>query len=402
MERFFSELGRKVFSRWKDRNFSLAAFPEIARTSLEERPPARHVDMQALIREFLFEDELPFQTQSGFGQPELVVYDNPRFYIQVLFWLDGTTDIHQHKFSGAFHVMKGSSIHSLFEFENPLSITANFRMGQLVMKETKLLETGATEEIVSGSGHIHSLFHLEAPSVSVVIRTHSDPGTGPQFTYLPPHLAVDPTQNDALTMRRKQLLDLLERTGDPGYAELVMKMLDGLDFERGFFILQNAMPHLLNIGRWDEVWEVFERKHGMLSEYVLPTLDEIARRDRIVELRKTLEDADHRFFLALLLNIPDREDIFQFVAQRYPEPPVDTIMRWAEECGTVSDRGAWILDAEFPADVEVTEGAEFGAFLSVLRNILDPELPPDDELSPEGVERIREVVAGSAMRALMV
>src|SRR5215218_7342986 len=139
MDSFFTELGRTVLARWKSENFSLAAFSPIAQAALEERPPAEHVDVSELIREFLLNDEQPFQTQSGFGQPELVVYDDPRFYIQILFWLEGTTDIHQHKFSGAFHVMEGSSIHSRFQFEQAQSISAHLRVGQLRMLETHLL-----------------------------------------------------------------------------------------------------------------------------------------------------------------------------------------------------------------------------------------------------------------------
>lgn len=107
MNQFFAELGRTVRAQWKQTNFSLAQFPSIARRAFEKRPPSKHVDVPALMREFLLDDAQPFQTQSGFGQPELIVFDDPRFYIQILFWLEGTTDIHQHKFSGAFHVLAG-------------------------------------------------------------------------------------------------------------------------------------------------------------------------------------------------------------------------------------------------------------------------------------------------------
>ena len=109
MDAFFNELGGKVLERWKQENFSLAKFPEIARLAIEEKLPSEHVDLAAFIQEFLLNDDQPLQTQSGFGQPELVAYDHPRFYIQILVWMDGTTDIHQHEFSGAFHVMRDAS-----------------------------------------------------------------------------------------------------------------------------------------------------------------------------------------------------------------------------------------------------------------------------------------------------
>jgi hypothetical protein len=79
MDAFFVDLGRRVRKQWQAVDFSLAAFPGIAQTALEENPPATQVDLTDLTRSFLRDDEQPFQTASGFGQPELVVYDDPRF-----------------------------------------------------------------------------------------------------------------------------------------------------------------------------------------------------------------------------------------------------------------------------------------------------------------------------------
>jgi hypothetical protein len=391
MNAFFQELGRLVRARWQAENFSLAAFPGIAVRALEENSPAENVDLAALVRDFLLEDEQPFQTSSGFGQPELVVFDDPRFYIQLLFWLDGTTQIHQHEFSGAFHVLAGSSLHTEFAFENAREVTAHFRVGDLRLKETQLLETGSTVPIVSGRTCIHSLFHLEMPSLTVVVRTHSDPGTGPQFTYLPPHVAVDPFFTDALTTRRTQLLDVLERTDDPAYAELARTMVAELDFERGFFILQNCLGPLRNLGAWDEVWETFVAKHGALADFVAPTLDEIVWRDTLVGFRGAVEDAELRFFLALLLNVPTRDALLALVAERFPGDPAETVLRWAGELLEVSDLGAWILDAEFPAELGVDAEEQPEMLLEALRALL-----ADEEVAPE----LRELFAGSSLRAL--
>ena len=403
MNSFFAELGRTVLSRWKAQNFSLTRFPEIAQGALEGRPPAEHVDLPILVQEFLLDDGQPFQTASGFGQPELVVFDDPRFYIQILFWLEGTTDIHQHKFSGAFHVLQGSSIHSSFDFQNGESITAHLRVGDLLMKETRLLDSGSTVPIVSGAGHIHALFHLDTPSVSVVVRTHTDPGTGPQFTYLPPHLAVDPFHDDALTNRRKQLLDVLEKTDDPAYPALVLEMIGQLDFERGFFILQNGVSYLRALGQWEEIFHAFERKHGRLARFVAPTLDEIIRRDALAELRGTFTEAEHRFFLALLLNVPDRAVILSLVSQRFPGPPIDTIMRWAEELGGQSDSATWILDAEFPEDLAVPIKKQPKVFLAALRHFIEDgaAAPRPRSLSLAGSGLIRDAFARSSFKCLV-
>ncbi len=402
MDQFFTDLGRRVLARWQGENFSLTKFPAIAQEALDERPPAEHVDLAKLIQDFLLEDEQPFQTQSSFGEPELVVYDNPQFYIQILFWLEGTTEIHQHKFSGAFHVLQGSSIHSEFAFEDAQSVSAHLRVGQLRVKQTQLLETGSTERIVSGNGYIHSLFHLESPSLTVVVRTHSDPGTGPQFTYLPPHLGVDPFYNDALTRRRKQLLDVLEQLEDPSYADMVQEMIGGLDFERGFFILQNGMTYLRTIGSWEEVWEAFARKHGPLAAYVAPTLNEIVWRDGPIGLRSSVTDPDHRFFLALLLNVPTREAILDVVQKRFPGNPIDTVMGWAQELSNTSEVGTWILDAEFPQGLAAPARMRPKMLFGVLRYFLEGgrDEGPYGKYSPGELKELREAIGRSSLRAL--
>ncbi len=391
MYQYFSELGRTVAARWQARNFSPAAFPELAQAALEERPPAEHIDLAALMRDFLLDDGQPAQSLSGFGQPELVVYDDPRFYIQLLCWLEGTTDIHQHMFSGAFHVLAGSSLHSQFAFENAETVSAHLRVGTLRMTHTELLATGRTVPIIAGRGHIHALFHLDTPSLTVVVRTHTDQGTGPQFTYLPPHLAVDPTPHDALTLRRKQLLDVLEQTGDASYAALVREMLGRLDFERGFFILQNALGCLRSRGEWAETWAVFREKHGALADYVAPTLEEIVRRDGLTALRSSVTDAEHRFFLALLLNVPGRAELLEMVAQRFPGMPAETILRWAGELAESSESGTWLLDAEFP-------GEPPEVVLAALRHLLGAGAAT---LSARQLKTLRTGFAGSSLRALL-
>lgn len=406
MQTFFNELGRTVLERWKRENFSLVKFPEIARAALDERPPAKRVDLAALMRDFLLSEDQPSQTDSDFGEPELVVYSHPRFYIQLLFWLDGTTAIHQHEFSGAFHVMLGSSIHAHYEFEKAQSVTPYLRVGNVRIKKIDLLELGRTVEIVSGQQTIHSLFHLDSPSVTVVVRTQHDPGTGPQFNYLPPHIAVDPHFSDKLTMRRKQLLDVLEHADDTGYGELMMEMIADLDFERGFSILHHCMGYLQQLDQWDPVLQAFEKKHGTIAAGVEATLKEDVRRSVIKSLRSAILEPEHRFFLALLMNAPSRADLLALVTQRFPrKSPVAIVLRWVEELMEISDDGVTILDASFPETLDVESEAQPSVFLAAFRYFLkrDKKLPPMlRDLSPGEVKELRAVFAESALGLLTV
>ena len=396
---YFEALGRTVSERWQLQNFSLEAFPELARTALEESPPSQNVDLDEMIHELLSNDEQPFQSQSGFGQPEIVAFHHQRFYIQILFWLEGTTEIHQHEFSGAFHVMQGSSIHSEFDFKEARSVTPHLRVGDLQMKQVELLETGRTVPITSGRECIHSLFHLDTPSVTVVIRTQHDPGTGPQYNYLPPHIAIDPLQVDALTMRRKQLLDVLETRDDSSDAKLVGEMIESLDFERGFHTLRHAMDRLLCLGEWESILATFQKKHGALAKGVPDTLAECLRRETISGMRYQIGDPDHRFFLALLMNLPTRNDILAFTAKRVPsQPPIETILGWLNDLIEPSDSGATLLDATFSETFDVPMHEQPSLLIDAMRRALTEDSESENETTE--LYQIPATLKASCLRPL--
>lgn len=372
MNSYFEKLGQTVLERWREQNFSLEVFPELTRIAIDENPPSENIDIDEMIHEFLFNDAQPFQGESGFGQPELIAFNDPRFYIQILFWLEGTTEIHQHEFSGAFHVMQGSSVHSEFDFVGARSVTPHIRIGDLRVKRIELLETGRTVPITSGRECIHSLFHLDTPSITVVVRTHHDSGTGPQYNYLPPHIAINPMNADALTARRKQLLDVLETIDDPNYAPYVNEMMGSLDFERGFNMLRHAMPRLKDLDEWNEVLATFQNKHGELALGVPDTLAECLRRETISQMRHFIVNPEHRFFLALLMNVQNRKDILALVAQRFPgASAIETILGWAEELQEPNDFGISLLDASFPETLDVDIQEQSQLFVDALKDTLE-------------------------------
>jgi hypothetical protein len=395
MNCYFEKLGRTVLERWREQNFSLAVFPELTRIAIEEAPPSKNIDIDELIHEFLSNDDQPFQSESSFGQPELIAFNDTRFYIQILFWLEGTTEIHQHEFSGAFHVMQGSSVHSEFDFVGARSVTPHIRTGDLRVKQIELLETGRTVPITSGRDCIHSLFHLDTPSITVVIRTHHDPGTGPQYNYLPPHIAINPLHADSLTARRKQLLDVLETIEDPDYGTHLNEMMGRLDFERGFNMLRHAMPRLKELNEWDEVLATFQNKHGELALGVPDTLAECLRRETISQMRHFIINPEHRFFLALLINVQNRADIFALVTRRFPESsPIDTILGWAEELVEPNDFGVTLLDAAFPETPDIDFEEQSWLLIDALKYALEGNTDENDFLE------IQAALSASCLRPL--
>ncbi len=369
MNAFFTELGREVLARWKRENFSLAAFPEIARAALEERPPAVHVDLAGLVRDFLLEDEQPFQTSSGFGQPELVVFDDPRFYIQLLFWLDGTTQIHQHEFFRG--VSRDGGVEPAFGIrlrEHAGGYGALSR-GRSVAGAHGTPRDRQHRAIVSGGGCIHSLFHLETPSLTVVVRTHSDPGTGrnsPTCRRTSRWIRSSPTRsrraarNSSTCSSARAIRLRRARARDGRRVGFRARVFHFAKRPRA-----SAQPR--RMGR--DARDILREARGA-GDVVEPTLDEIVWRDTLVGLRSSVEEVEHRFFLALLLNVRSRAELLTFVARRFAGDPVETVLRWVEELMVESEAGVWMLDVEIDDEPEI--------FLAALRAILESEEIPGE------------------------
>ena len=326
-----------------------------------------------------------------------MAYSHPRFYIQLLFWMDGTTAIHQHEFSGAFHVMHGSSIHAHYEFEKARPVTPYLRVGNLRMKKIELLESGRTVPIVSGQqddsfavppgfavGH-GGRAHAARPGDGAAVQLPAAAHRVRSALQRQAHDASQATARRAGAGRRR------------GYAELVMEMIADLDFERGFSVLHHCMGYLQQLDQWEPVLRAFEKKHGALAAGVAATLKEDVRRSVIKSLRSTIIEPEHRFFLALLMNAPTRDDLLALVAQRFPEEaPVAIVLRWVEELTEVSDEGVTILDASFPETLEVESEAQPELFLSAFRHFLkrDKKLPPAmRDLTAADVKELRAVFA---------
>jgi hypothetical protein len=152
------------------------------------------------------------------------------------------------------------------------------------------------------------------------------------------------------------------------------------------------------------VLKLFEKKHGALATGVAATLKEEIRRSVIKSLRSTNIQPEHRFFLALLMNAPTRDDLFSLVAERFPrQSPLAVVLRWVEELMEISDTGVTILDASFPETLEVESEAQPGLFLAAFRYFLNrnKKLPPVmRDLTARDVNELRAAFAESALSLL--
>ncbi len=351
----FATLGSLVEERWKANNYDEDSFPEIASQALVEKDPSKHVDPWDIIRWCHTTHEWPSQqdVDGKFGNPPLTLFAGPRFHIDVYFWVDGTTSIHQHGFSGAFQILLGSSIHSHYRFENEQKISARLSVGEVVLNSVECLREGDTRKILPGRKYIHSLFHLDRPSATITVRTYGNPGAQPQYDYRKPYFALDPFFREPTAIKKLQTVNLLLTIKHPQTDSFIGDLLSSSDFHTTYLLLDLARNHLtsdavekmfhLSTGRerYERLVERARARHGHLVDLIGPVVEEEQRQINLIQRRGYLTGSDHRFFLALLLNVPQRAMLLDLVQQRFPsQDPIDTVATWVEELATTKLLGS--------------------------------------------------------------
>ena len=329
----FEELGQAVGAQWKRHNYDEKAFPAIATELLTDARLHERVDPVDIIRWITTNEIPPAQGDSGtFGEPPIVVYRGRRFYIEVLYWLDGTTLIHQHGFSGAFGVLAGESIETSYSLRVERRINSRMLLCDIAPERVELLRTGAVHDIVAGEAGAHALFHLARPSVSVVVRTISEIEAQPQYLYLKPFVAVDPFAQDPIIDRRVRSLQVLLATEDRRFDDVAAAAINNADLELAFYILQRVHASEGRSDRYARLAAHAASHHGDVIERFTAVHAEQARERSIIAMRATIHDPDHRFFLALLLNVPVRAMVLQLVRERFPgDEPEAKIQMWLRQ-----------------------------------------------------------------------
>lgn len=343
---FFQQLGAEIEALWLDENYNEEMLPTIAAEALRRADLSSKLTAWDVVEWALKQKELPPQRDlhGNFADPPITIYSAPRFHIDVYFWFEGTTAIHQHAFCGAFQVLMGSSIHSWYAFDCREVVNTFTEIGDMSLKVCEILEVGAVQEIWAGKRYIHSLFHLEQPSATIVVRTDRSPLHLPQFSYEKPSLAIDPFFEQPTTTKKLQIMSAAFRAKHPDADRIATELLETSDLQTSYSIL-NRLRHLLGSNQLEQLFKLegpkvrFEkfldvvcRRHGAAGEIFNPIFDRFDVIDEIMRLRGFVTKPEHRFFMALLMNVDSRERIFSLIKQRFPDTdPVEKVLDWVFE-----------------------------------------------------------------------
>ena len=318
------ELARRVDAAYRRADYREEAFPDIAERMLRETELLESFSVADLYAWAVGLPDLPQQLDQGstFGEPPLTLYWGKRFVVDAYTWFSSTTSIHQHAFTGAFGVLEGGSVHTTYGFVEEERINSRLQRGRLDVREVEFLRRGSVRAIRARREFIHSLFHLEHPSVSVVVRTQRDDEYNPKYSYLHPGISFDPFFMDRVNGRSDEILRALARVDPERYADVVADLVGGSDLATAFFMVLNAHRALLEHRQlFAQVQDRALSVHGKRLEPFVAALDRQVRDRHLTLLRKKITDPELRLFIALLLNVPTGDRILALLGARFPGTP---------------------------------------------------------------------------------
>ena len=317
-----TRLGDQLQGRFRAANYDELAFCELASDAL-----AGHDDTfvwsPAAIAGYLASTTVAQDPAFEFSNLPLILYRCPSFYIELLVWTSGTTAIHEHGFSGAFKVVAGSSLHTRYGFSAERRINHRLWLGRVECLGVEYLQQGAIRAIQPGDkGLCHSLFHLDHPSATLVIRTQGIHSYLPQRTLAAPCFAYSEPEMDRdprIDMLRRLLDTALDIDRD-GFVALLTRDIPALDFPT-LFVLALDRRGLLGAGKEaGAFFAAVARHHGEpLAGHLRDAINEALRVDSLRAARRSTRDEGLRYFLALLMNLRHRHQVLAMLGERFPD-----------------------------------------------------------------------------------
>ena len=165
--------------------------------------------------------------------------------------------------------------------------------------------------------------------MTLVVRTHADGSR--ELEYKPPGVALDGSARDDRTVKLLQLMALLPPSSETTRARLCTA-LAACDAYTGVLIVLHARRFLAR-DTFAAAFRTFRARFPELAERVGDAADAETNRFAIMAARDRVTDPDHRFFLAVMMNLPGRAAILSAIAQRRPDQdPLEQFLGWLRAC----------------------------------------------------------------------
>lgn len=228
-------LTEKIERRWLQENYNSDIFSDVVWELTHDTDLSLLGNLRNQLELLEYAPVRAVQTLNTFSDFYFQIYNNGRFYIEVLNWWGGQVNAHDHDFSGVQFQLKGDALNVIHDFKCRQQ-TGAVRFGELSARRAEYWKEGGRSKVFHGDIALHSVFHLGRPTTSLLIRTAPTKRYGAQSNYFK-NLAAHYYVNTLQQRKKLTALRLLSRGDASGFREGIRHCFSAQSLSENLFML---------------------------------------------------------------------------------------------------------------------------------------------------------------------
>lgn len=153
------ELAATVDAQWRKIDYDPSAFDKVTSEAFAKINPSAQLSSAQMLSDAILggENETYLDHHPAVGI--VTLKSTPYYNIEGHFWTDEHAHAHSHSWSGAYHIIEGTSIVGMWKMNSDAAPEAPLRLGSLESVGVEALKEGHVQAVVPGHSFIHSIWY---------------------------------------------------------------------------------------------------------------------------------------------------------------------------------------------------------------------------------------------------
>ncbi len=286
-----------------------------------------------LIRPFKFNTSLSkilswelsdsISNQSPHGASNIIALaETSSLKMYLHYWTEDIGTPHQHSWTGFFMNIKGTVIHSVYQYNEIESLAPNLIHGSLQTVKTEVLLPGDMIPVYPGKQYIHGLWHIDQCCLSLSVRSKLDQYPTKEMTlnyYKSSGIAIDLTLQKPDIEQLLKWLKMHSEIDTKSYHHFIQKLIQSEDVTKVFFLLYYLLRSFGDINILDRIISEDYASQNILYQHYYRFLSDIARDELFTQIRMNIKDKDLRGLYGALYLSKNRKHFLETIAIIFPK-----------------------------------------------------------------------------------
>lgn len=239
------DVAQRIDAAWRQRDYDHEVFPQIVWDVTDGFDTSAFGNLSDLATLIDHPYVASLQIPSTFSDLYLTLFNNGRFWIEVLNWWGSDINPHDHNFTGVQFQLKGKSLNVIYGFSPEINLP-NLAIGKLGVTRAEMWTEGFRSLVLPGAAEPHNVSHLDVPTVSMLIRTHPVALLGHQNNYLAPDMTGNYGIADIRFRKKVGALRLLGRSQPSEFQKTFRAFINDSPHVDSLFLMLKTMDFLFS------------------------------------------------------------------------------------------------------------------------------------------------------------